>query len=238
MKDLEYIHTWNGLLPLVVILIALYWLVKLALFVIDNAGKKSVSNKKLVHALRKVLILYKPLAIIIILMGFISINYITHSLLLLVIGVFAYNQIKNYVQGVFLMINPLIQHGAMIQIGDYQGEIKKMLLLGLVLNTDVGERFMTYSNIESQGFAISSNKNTVLRKALYLNSEKTKETVLDLLFDNPILKFQEPPVIRSTENETILTLQYTLEIGAESEDLIAFLNEQNITTSTTNTIKN
>ena len=235
METFNNLYTWQGLLATVIFLLAIYWLLKLILFLIEQIGIKNALNKKLVGGLDKVLLVYKPVSAILILLGFISINYIIHSLLLLIVGVFAFQHIKNYINGIFLKINPLIQQGALISIDTHGGEIKKMLPFGMIINTETGERYINYSAIEKDGFAISSNENSVLRQTLYLDTEISSEDILDYLFDNPILNFKEQPTLRNSEKENILKLQYTLEVGASTEDLVAYLNQNNITTSLTNT---
>ena len=40
----------------------------------------------------------------------------------------------------------------------------------MILNTEQGERFISYNEIEKQGFAIKSNNNGKLRQTLYLQT--------------------------------------------------------------------
>lgn len=235
MGTIPQLNTWQGLFSLVIILIIAYWLLKLITYALNQFAKRNITNKKTIVTLTKVLMLYKPLAAILILLDFIFINYIVHTIILVIIGVFAYSQIKNYVNGIFLKLNPLINVDAIIRVSKYTGEIKKLMPLGLILSTENGERFINYSTIESNGFSIKSNDNSLLRQTLYLKTEKTQEQVLDMLFDNPILNFDENPTIKTAENN-LLKLQYTLEAGETTETLIAFLDKKNIQSTLTNNI--
>lgn len=235
MGTIPQLNTWQGLFSLVIILIIAYWLLKLITYALNQFAKQNITNKKTIVTLTKVLMLYKPLAAILILLDFIFINYIVHTIILVIIGVFAYSQIKNYVNGIFLKLNPLINVDAIISVSKYTGEIKKLMPLGLILSTENGERFINYSTIESNGFSIKSNDNSLLRQTLYLKTEKTQEQVLDMLFDNPILNFDENPTIKTAENN-LLKLQYTLEAGETTETLIAFLDKKNIQSTLTNNI--
>lgn len=235
MGTIPQLNTWQGLFSLVIILIIAYWLLKLITYALNQFAKRNITNKKTIVTLTKVLMLYKPLAAILILLDFIFINYIVHTIILVIIGVFAYSQIKNYVNGIFLKLNPLINVDAIISVSKYTGEIKKLMPLGLILSTENGERFINYSTIESNGFSIKSNDNSLLRQTLYLKTEKTQEQVLDMLFDNPILNFDENPTIKTAENN-LLKLQYTLEAGETTETLIAFLDKKNIQSTLTNNI--
>ncbi len=233
MDNYYQLNTWEGLLSLVILLTALYWLIKGLLFLLKELGKRTVTNRNTQQFIKKSLIVYKPIAAVIIVLDFMAINYITHSLLLIVLGVFGYKHVKNYLNGVFLKLNPLMTSGAQMTFQNTIGEIKRLLTFGLILSTEKGEHFVNYSVIEEQGFAINSHKHSALRQTLFIESELEKETLLDMLFDNPILNFKEPPVLNASEKEAVHKLQFTLETGASTEDLTAFFKAKNIIAHTT-----
>ena len=116
------------------------------------------------------------------------------------------------------------------------GEIKKFLSFGLILSTEKGERFVNYSTIEENGFAIDSNEHSALRQTMFLETKLEKDKILDLLFDNPILDLTERPVLKNSKKEHMLRLQYSLETGASTEDLVAFFQANDIITQSTTTI--
>lgn len=234
MENIETLTTWNGLFGQLILLLVIFWMLKLVTYFGQRFAKKNVSNKKIINLLLKAQLYYKPVAISLLTLGFISINYITHSTLALFVSVFTFFYIKNYVSGIFFSANPLISKGAYITIGDFKGEVKNLQAFGLIINTEYGERFINYTKIENLGFAINSNVHTKLRQTLYLHTQLTKEQVLNLIFDNPILDFGQKPSIKNSETPQVYQFQYTLENGAVAEDLIAFLNENKIETSITN----
>lgn len=233
METIEHINTWNGLFAMLVFLVLLYWVVKVFTYSITNFTKKTVTHKKIVNFLNQLLLLFKPIAAILLLLDFITINPIAHTILLVIIGVFGFKHINNYINGIIMKISPLIGKGAAFETGEHLGEIKQMLPLGLLLSTETGERFISYTEIATNGFAVKSNENNLLRQTLFLETEFSKDTILDLLFDNPILNYEDNPSLKNTEKANQYALKYSLENGASSEDLIAFLNQQNIKTNTT-----
>ncbi|WP_180335777.1 hypothetical protein [Labilibaculum filiforme] len=212
-------------------------MLKLVKYIGERFAKKNVTNKKIISFLRKSLLFYKPIAIAILVLGFISINRITHSIILIFVCVFAFYYLKNYLSGIFFQANPLVSKGAFITIGDFKGEVRSLQAFGLIINAEYGERFINYTTIERLGFAINSNVNTKLRQTLYLHTSLTKDQVLNLIFDNPILDFDQKPTIQNSEDPQVYKFQYTLENGATSEDLAAFLQEIQIETSVTNNFK-
>lgn len=236
MEILSQLNTWERLFSLALLLLAIYWFFKLFTYAIEKFAKQNLYNKKVNTTLKKGLLLFKPTAILLLILDFVSINYITHTILLAVVCVFGFSHLKNYINGLILKLNPLINKGALIKIDNYIGEIKTMLPFGLILNTENGERFINYSFIEKKGFAIKFSDTSLLRQTLYLETKKTEDEILDLLFDNPILNYEDNPVLKASENNK-LKLQYTLETGASTEALIAFLEDNKIIASLTNTIQ-
>ena len=234
MDTIPQLNTWQGLFWLLVVLIIIYWSIKLILLSLKQFAKRNLYNKQLVLFFEKIILFFKPIAITLLLLDFISINYITHTMLLIIVGVFGFSQIKNYIHGVFLKSNPMVSNGAIMQVGNNTGEIKQFLPLGLKLDTEDGEQFINYITITSNGFAIKSNKTSVIRQTLYLKTEKTPDQILDLLFNNPIINYNQAPIVSNTENNQ-LKLLYTIEDGASTKELINFLEDNNIQTNLNNT---
>lgn len=233
MEDITAFYSWKGLLYLFLVLIALYWALKSISFVIKSFARRNVTNKKVALFFDKLLMLYKPVAFVILLLDFISINYITHGMLLVILAVFGYQHIRNYISGLFFKTNPLVEIGVRITTDGLGGELSKLLAFGLILNTESGERFLGYQAIERHGFSVNAATDTTLRQTVYLHTTMEKDAILDLLFENPILDFDQVPIVKSTESSGLLRLQYTLEKGATTEDLLAFLNAHDIETSLT-----
>lgn len=233
MEDVTTFYSWKGLLYLVLLLLVIYWSLKLVAFIVKSFLKRNITNKRIGLFFDKLLILFKPIAFVLLLLDFISINYITHSILLLILGVFGYQHIRNYLSGLFFKTNPLVEIGAQITTNVMKGEIKTLLPFGFVLNTDDGEHYLGYTAVERQGFSVHTATKTSLRQTLYLRTELDKDEILNLLFDNPILDFDEVPSLKSGDTTDTLRLQYTLEKGAISEDMIAFLDAMDIETSLT-----
>ncbi len=233
METITTFYTWKGLLYLFVGLLALYGIIKMVIGIIENSAKKNLANKKFIFWLRNNLFFYTPIAVIVFILGFISINYITHSILIFIIGIFGFPYIRNYLSGIFFKSNPIVNEGALIKSDTIDGEIKRLMVLGMIVNTEQGEQYVNYRIMEEFGFTINSNKSSALRQTLYLKTDLSQDAILDILFDNPILNFEEKPSLKNRIESEDLILKYTLESGATTEDLISFLNAQNIETNLT-----
>tara|TARA_R100000935_G_C2808038_1_gene153643 strand:+ start:138 stop:851 length:714 start_codon:yes stop_codon:yes gene_type:complete len=228
MEAITTFYSWKGLFNLFIGLLALYGIIKIVIYFIENSAKKNLANKQFIFWLRNSLLFYVPVAVLVFILGFISINFITHTILILVIGVFGFPHIRNYLSGILFKSNPIVNEGALIKATNLDGEIKRLMVLGLIVNTEHGEQFINYTNLDEFGFTINSNKSSALRQTLYLKTDLSQDAILDILFDNPILNFEEKPSLKSGVEPENLILKYTLESGAATKDLISFLSSNQI----------
>ncbi|MGB0870209.1 MAG: hypothetical protein ACPGSD_11490 [Flavobacteriales bacterium] len=221
-------NTWVLFFKLFLILLLIYLGIKLAVR-INQRLVSSVKKRNTIRIwLRRIKVVYKPIAVILLLISIISINYIAHGLIFLGIGIFGYSYIKNYLSGVLFKINPLTSEGARIMIEDVEGEIQKFLPLGLIIHTSEGERFMHYSEIDKKGFSINRNTEGVQRQSFYMNSDIDVQQVLDALFDSPLVNLNQTPEIRFQKDLNKYRLLLTLEKGVQTNQIIRFLSSRNI----------
>ena len=225
--------TWFNFFTIIAILIIIYiFLIIVLRFLPQVFRKKSVINKAS-FVTNKVIEIYKPFSLLVILLSFVSINYKVHGILFLLFLIVTFSHIKRYLYGVLFKINPLVNIGSNISTGEFKGDISKFMFFGVVINEDVGNRFINYSYIDENGFSINQNDNASVRRTIYIHDQEKTTPILDLLFDNPNIDFKNKPIIKKVPNEKILQLQIALESGAKMESLIAYLNQHNIKTSLT-----
>jgi hypothetical protein len=225
--------TWFNLFKIVVILLIIYiFLILVLRFLPQVFKRKSVINKMTI-LLNKVIEIYKPFAILLVLLTFVSINYKVHGVLFLLFLIVTFSHIKRYLYGVLFKINPLVNIGSNISTGEFKGDISKFLFFGVIINEDIGKRFINYSHIDDQGFSINQNDNASVRRTLYIYDQDKSTSILDLLFENPNVDFNNKPIITKGFNEKTLQLQIALETGATMESLIAYLQQHNIKSSAT-----
>jgi hypothetical protein len=228
--------SWLDFMETIAILILAYLFLKIVLRFIPQVFQKKSSSDKFSIVIIRILELYIPIAILIVLFTFVNMNYKVHGILLLAVVVLFWNYIKSYINGVFFKVNPLIAIGNNISTGEFNGNINKFLPFGIIINDAEGNRFINYTYIDSQGFNVNQNVVNSMFQTLFLQDIDNSSMVLDLLFDNPIINFKYTPQIRKLPNENLLELQISLEKGVEIETLIGYLNQNNIKTSITKTI--
>lgn len=225
--------TWYKFFTIITILVVVYiFLIIAARFLPYVFKRKSIQNNSIL-VLNRILEIYKPIAILIILLSFVSINYKVHGVLFLLFLIVTFLHIKRYLYGVLFKINPLVNIGSTISTGEFKGDISNFMFFGVVINEDIGNRFINYSYIDKHGFSIHQNDNVSVRRTIYIYDQEKTTPILDLLFENPNIDFNNKPIIKKVPNEKTLQLQFALESGAKMESLITYLNQHNITTSLT-----
>lgn len=221
-------NTWILFFKLFAVLLVIYLLLKFTLRVSQRVIKSAKRRNTFRIWLKRTKIVYKPVAIILLLISIISINYIAHGLIFLGIGIFGYNYIKNYLSGVLFKINPLTSEGARIKLENIEGEIQKFLPFGIIIHTKEGEQFVQYSNIDNKGFLINRNIGGALRQSLYFDRNVDSGILLDALFDCPLVDFNQSPEIREIQNSERYRVMFTLEKGVQTAQMIRFLESKQI----------
>nr|WP_321221910.1 hypothetical protein [uncultured Psychroserpens sp.] len=228
---LETSISWLEFFKIIGILIILYLVISFFKKVAPQIFNRKSIVDKITNIINRVLEIYKPIAVLIILLSFVSINYRVHGILFLLLIVVAFNYIKSYVNGVLFKINPLVALGSNISTGEFNGQISKFLHFGFILNETEGDRFINYSYIDKNGFSVSQHDENAMRKTLYIQDSEEITTILDLLFDNPLVDFSQKPTLKKLPVSNQLQLNLTLEKGAKIEALISYLEHYNFNAS-------
>lgn len=225
--------TWFRFVELIVGLYLLFWVLKGISKLSMQLFKRNRYKRQFKKWLEIILEFYKPLAILTVVAAFVIINYRIHGVMVLIAGIVLFKHIRNYCNGIFFKINPLVDVGVNLATGNDQGEIEKLLPLGLIMKVEHGERYISYATIEDQGFFVNQKVDGSMRKTLYLTEAESTAKVMDALFENPLIDFSQKPSIWTIPGETTQQLQLTLEKGAKIDTIIDYLNQKNIITSQT-----
>ena len=230
---LETSISWLEFFKIIGLLIIVYMGISLFIkFIPQIFNRKSMADQ-ILNIVNRILEIYKPIAVLIILLSFVTINYRVHGILFLLLIVVAFNYIRSYVNGVLFKINPLVSLGSNISTGDYHGQISRFLHFGFILNETEGDRFVNYSFVDKNGFSVSQNDENAMRKTLFIQDTEEISTILDLLFDNPLVDFSQKPYLKKLPASDNLQLNLTLEKGAKIEALVSYLEQNNFKTSLT-----
>ncbi|MHA7128127.1 hypothetical protein [Algoriphagus namhaensis] len=233
IEQADNLFGWYNLGVLALILLVLYGLVHLLRLVIERYMKQNRVGYQLKLSSKRFELFYIPMAWLLLILGFVSIDPIWHGIFVGVVGIFAFPYLQNYVSGLFLKANPMLEIGAIVQSEEIRGLINRVASLGLVLGTSTGEQFVWYRDFEKMGFAVIAQQTNQRLQSVYLRSEMSASDILDVMFDHPVLCFGKKTTLRPAKNKGIYLLQFTLEHGAKAEDLMTYLESRGIVTSLT-----
>ena len=225
--------SWFNFFTIIAIIATTYvFLLVILKFVPHIFKRKSVINK-ITLVLNKTIEIYKPIAILLIILSFVAVNYKIHGILTILFLIISFSHIKRYLYGVLFKINPLVNIGSNILTGDFKGDIYKFLFFGVIINEETGNRFVSYSYIDENGFSIHPNDNLSIQQTIYIHEQENTSQILDILFENPNIDFNNKPIIKNIPDKKMLQIQIALENGAKIESLITYLNQKKIKTSLT-----
>ena len=124
--------TWLFYLRLIIALVSIYIILR----ILKKFVPQFITRKSTLNNVERILDLsiefYKPLMLVIALIGFVAINYIANGIIVLASIIILFNYIKSYISGVFFKIQPLVEVGVNISTGSFTGEISKLDFFGIL----------------------------------------------------------------------------------------------------------
>jgi hypothetical protein len=146
------VFSWLNFLGATIILLLVYLLMRLT----DEFLSRQLKNNRwltgIEKGLYKLLKVYEIIVFLILGSVFIFINPLFHGVILLAVVLFSFSHIKNYVSGNLASLDGNLSVGKRLDIGSAKGVIVKMGQLGIQLRTSTGIRFVSYTNLFSEGY--------------------------------------------------------------------------------------
>jgi hypothetical protein len=229
--------SWNDLIFLILAVFGAYLVLSVFLHFFTNYLKRkriSIKNLVLLHRVR---LLYKPIAWLIVIGGFVTLDPLPHGFLVLLVAAIGYRQFENYISGLVFRSNTIIPEGTLIQAGKIKGKINKIASLGIVIGTDQGERWVWYKTFLKTGFTLLSNQEAQ-QQSVYIKSKLPYPEIKTLVFSHPVLALGKEIQLKKLDTEDIYLMQYSLAKGASNEDLINFLHENEMATHNSEKFEN
>lgn len=229
--------SWNELFFLILSVSAAY-LILFASFHLfsEYFKKKRISNRNLFwfHRIR---LLYKPIAWLIVIGGFVSLDPLPHGFLVLLVTGVGFKQLENYVSGLVIRSSAMVSEGTLVQAGKIKGKIQKIASLGMAISTDHGERWVWYKSFDKAGFTLLSNQ-AAQQRTIYIKTELSFSEIKNLVFNHPVLALGKEIKLKKGNEELVYLIHYTLAKGASNEDLINFLHENEMATYNSENLEN
>ena len=209
---IELRPSWATLIWLSLLLIGVYALLRILVNFLKQTQFLRGLQDLILKIIDKVLTLYEPIAVIILLGTFIMINPLYHGGIFLVPLIVGFSQVKNYLTGKLVKLDDKISAGKMIRVEGVQGVIAREGIWGIYLQTGDGVHFINYTKLMADGYTLISNeeigKFSLLNVRPPENSSSKDEltTLMDLLTTTPYIDWNFKPEL-SYENRNSKNLR-------------------------------
>ncbi len=215
-------------------LIALFLVLRFLYGIIHNIKlPKNILNFS-ESILSKILIIYEPLAILMLTGIFILINPSFHGLLTFLVVIFSFGHLKNYISGFLLRFDANLVSGNQISVKDVKGTISEVCRRHLKLKSDDGVHIMPYNKLLTEGYTLTSGKQMGgFHQLLVSKTEGTnninheQKTLMDLLVMTPYVDWNYKTEITPVKNKENNTFKINVPVKSKSHlyDLITLINE-------------
>ncbi len=151
---LDGIFSWPGFFSLMLLLVLLFFVLRTANKLLTRSANWGKTLSLLKQWIQYTLLIYEPLALIVIVGAFVMINPIFHGLLLFLAMLLAFSHLRNYFSGRLLLLNPLIAPGRKMSCRKERGIIVAMGRQGISLQTQEGIHIISYTQLMTHGYAV------------------------------------------------------------------------------------
>lgn len=221
---------WIDLLVASLLLYGVYALVSLLINRLDKTKRPEGFRARTHQILSVGLLLFEPVAALMLIMIFVFINPPVHGLIVLLLIGAGFSRIRDYLSGRIVLFTPLISVGKRMKTDRYTGVISRINRIGLYLQTGEGLHFVNYTSLLTEGYSLITGKDIGGYYQLVLtppeDSHESLRELTDRLTTTPYLDRSFRPELAYAENDED-RIQARLSVREEKHlnELLALLRE-------------
>jgi len=222
----ELNYTWTDLFLLIIVLGIIFLLLFFLRRIIPSLSFLGRLRSPLRKWLEKIIILYEPLALLIIAAVFVMIKPGFHGLMLGALVIFSIDHVRNYFQGRLYLTNKTLKVGRRIKVSGNEGIITNLERFGVDVRTDEGLSFIPYQILIQNGYVMSSGDKIGGYYHLTISPEDKEESkailseVTHLLVSCPYIDGDHKPEIsRSLTNPLEINTKLLVKEESHLHDL-------------------
>lgn len=222
--------TWLKFGMLVAGLVILYLAIQLIIFILENLSRQSSVSSKIVDGLYFVLDHVEPIIVLIVVGYFLSINLVLHSIILTLLAVGGYRQIRDYITGKALLYGGSLRKGTRLSTGDLTGEVGEIHRFGFQLKVNEVIHHINYAKLYDQDFAVQAQD--AFRGFYAMDISRPKEAIdltelTSLIFNSPFTdNHSEIKPIDYNRESNKVRLSIHLRNASHLDDLKAYLEQK------------
>lgn len=210
----QFTASWTQLFVAIVFLALLYLILMTASRVTGRSNLFGRFSERIHNFLELLLKIFEPISLLLITVLFVAINPLIHGLIVLLILIFTFGLIRNYVYSWLFAVAHHLNVGQRIQVDGTKGVIKDMQRLGLTLQTKNGAKFIQYSSLMQGGYMILKGEEIGGLHQLVLspNGEDapTFQKIKNRLFSCPYVDWNYKPKINTAGKDARINVQLLL----------------------------
>ena len=205
MEMIQY--TWANLLEIAIFLVVFWFVLLFFRDVFKRTRWFGKSQDTVQRGMDILLLLFEPLATLLLIGVFVFVNPWLHGLTVLLILGGGFNHFRNYLSGRIVRFDKKISVGKSIKTDNTQGIIDSRERLGLKIKTSKGIQFIGYSNLLKNGYMLLADKEIGGFYHLRITPEENNETknhlqyLFDLLVTTPFIDHSFKPEFIETEDK-------------------------------------
>lgn len=225
-------YTWGNLFLAGIILVLGYFVLVFLNRMLERAAFLESWQAPAMRMARYALLIYEPLAVIIVGGIFVLINPVFHGLLVGLLFLAGFNHLRNYLAGRVVQFDHHIDRGSRLRSGDFAGVVLELGRLGLQLQTNEGLYHLTYTRLLSEGYTLISGEEIGgfyrLRISPRENTEKVRhqQRLHHLLLTAPYLDWRHKPELTVTDPEqSAIDARVLVREESHLHDLVELIRE-------------
>lgn len=150
------IYNWGHLLGIFMILLAIFFLLKLLIRVGASIAIFGKAQVGIIHFLEHLMVAFEPISLVILIGVFVMIAPMLHGIIVGLIIVGTISQLRNYCSGRVILYNQTILLGMPLQSRGVRGTVVEMDRLGVQIRSQEGTHYLTYRHLMESGYTIAT----------------------------------------------------------------------------------
>lgn len=226
-----YTLTWGTWIWAFILIVGVYFGLMLLIRLLDRVNFPVKRQDQIRFFLRKTLVLYEPIALLLLIVLFVFINPYVHGLMFFLSLFLGYLPLKHFLTGRLFLFVQNLKKKQHIKVGNISGVIQETGYLGLNILTPDGAHFINYASLLSEGYVLLKSKKTGGLHELILRPMEASKTNHHQVISNKLIFCPyvdwsfKPEVISISNSESQYTLQVLVRKDNHLKSLIRLIND-------------